>query len=361
MATGNGRCNITNRYITQKNYHGDSQSFIREVLKRFNTLDAKRLFFEIGLLLTEGKNGRLYPLSLQSSTVVDLLLFESKRVGVKINLLSEVEKIQKDGSIFKLFYSGKSGIYDTILIATGSNALPSLGSSDSGYRFAKELSHNLSKPFASLVQLVCKDSLLQEAAGVKVEASLKLSVDGVVKKSICGDLLFTKYGLSGSAILDISRGASLGILENKEVKIEIGLLPDLSLDELKSIMVKNSKLLTKMPKELWLRGFINKKLINLVLDRANLKKRDKLSRKDINKIAYTLKNIQVDIVDTRGENGCEVMAGGVLTKDIDPKSMESKIVDGLFFSGEVLDVDGDCGGYNLHFAWASGYLAGKSI
>ena len=357
LATGNGRCNITNRHITAENYNSKEPSFVKEALKRFNTKEAKKFFSELGLEMSEGAKGRLFPMSLQSSSVVDFLLYEARRLGVFVHLLSEVEKIEHNGDRFRVC----SKDFDLLLIATGSLAMSTLGSSDSGYKFANGFGHKIEKPFASLVQLVCEDHLVREAGGVKIDAALEVFVDNESKISLCGDLLFTNYGLSGSGILDVSRFVSFAFTKNRKVYIMIDLLPQLSLQELKSLLLKRLKLKDNLPLAFWLNGIIHKKLIKLIMHEAKISQDASFNTKSIHKLAFAIKNLKIKIDATKGVKSCEVMAGGVSTREIDPKTMESKLIKGLFFSGEVLDIDGDCGGYNLHFAWASGYLAGSSF
>ncbi len=350
LATGNGRCNISNEQIVIENYHGKHPSFVKDALRRFGTNEAKRFFSELGLEVVEGANGRLYPMSLQSSTVVDFLYHKVKQLGVTVHLSREVDEIKHVGDVFRV----DDKEFDAVVIATGSLAMPTLGSSESGYKFARSFGHGIEKPFASLVQLVSNDSMVREASGVKLDADLEIFVDGKPKMSVRGDLLFTNYGLSGSAILDISRTASFALSRGKEVKIQIDLMPELSLEGLKSLLLKRATL--DLPVELWLNGIVHKKLIKLLkLPNAEL------NTKTIHKLAYAIKNLTLMIDATKGTKSCEVMAGGVCTSDINPKTMESKLLCGLFFCGEVLDIDGDCGGFNLHFAWASGYLAGNAL
>jgi len=192
------------------------------------------------------------------------------------------------------------------------------------------------------------------ASGVKIDADLEIYVDKTPKMSVRGDLLFTNYGLSGSAILDISREASMALSRKKSVEIKIDLMPELSYDGLKSLLLKRSKL--NLPVELWLNGIVHKKLIKL-LDMED----KQINTKSIHKLSYAIKNLVIKIDGTKGEKSCEVMAGGVSTADINPKTMESRLVENLYFCGEVLDIDGDCGGFNLHFAWVSAYVAALSL
>jgi predicted Rossmann fold flavoprotein len=353
LATGNGRCNITNEVINISSYHGENLKFAHPALEQFSHKKAKNFFNEIGLEIETRQTSRCYPLSNQASSVTDLLISEAKRCNVKFILENEVSQIRFKDTQFII----ENTPYDTLILATGSNAMPQLGSSDIGYQIASGFQHTLIKPFASLVQLVSEDKDLKIASGVKLTAHLELFVNNISNQTITGDLLFTNYGLSGSAILDLSRKASKALQKKQEVTIHIDLLPQYSLEGLKQILKKRVKLNIQDP-VLWLSGMINKKLALLLLKRTNI---TTINHKSIHTLSYALKNFVVSIHDTRGEKGAEVMAGGINTKEINPHTMESKLQKGLFFCGEIVDIDGDCGGYNLHWAWASGFLAGKSV
>ena len=354
-ASGNGRCNITNEDISLENYHGKHPHFAKETIK----FDAVKFFNALGLELRLGNGTRLYPLSHQASCVVDFLGFACKKYGVTFIKECEIESIKKENEHFILHYHDRSSLADAILIATGSFAMPNLGSSQSGYAFAKSFGHEVEEPFAALVQLTSDDTVFTKASGVKVEAEMEIFVDNQPKMGIKGDLLFTSYGLSGSAILDLSRIASRATMRKQDVFIMIDVLPDFSPQALKALLQKQLPL--KLPLYLWLNGIIPKKLIEPIMIVAKLDATKPLNNKTINTLAYTLKNLKIRIVGTRGAKGAEIMAGGISTQEINPKTMESKHIKGLFFAGEVLDIDGDCGGFNLHWAWASGALAGKMM
>ncbi len=354
-ASGNGRCNITNANISLEHYHGKHPHFAKEAIK----FDAKKFFNDLGLELRFGNGTRLYPLSHQASVVVDFLGFECKRLGVTFVKECEIEKVEKENEHFVLHYHDTTSLHDAIMIATGSPAMPNLGSSESGYTFAKSFGHEVEKPFAALVQLTAPDTVFSKASGVKIEAQMEIFVDNQPKMGIKGDLLFTSYGLSGSAILDLSRIASRATMRKQDVFIMIDLLPAFSPQALKTLLQKQLPL--KLPLYLWLNGIIPKKLIEPIMIVAKLDATKPLNNKTINTLAYTLKNLKVSISGTRGAKGAEIMAGGISTEEINSKTIESKLVKGLFFGGEVLDIDGDCGGFNLHWAWASGFLAGKNM
>jgi predicted Rossmann fold flavoprotein len=354
-ASGNGRCNITNENISLKNYHGKAPHFAKEIIK----FDVKKFFNSLGLELRLGNGTRLYPLSHQASVVVDYLGFTCRRLGVEFVKECTIERIEKREKHFILHYHDREVLADAILIATGSSAMPNLGGCESGYHFANAFGHHIEKPFAALVQLTSAEKLFTKASGVKIEANLEIYVENQPKMALKGDLLFTSYGLSGSAILDLSRIASFATMRQKDVFIMIDLLPDFSQQTLKALLQK--QLTLKLPLFLWLNGILPKKLIEPLLQTANIDAKKPLNHKTINTLAYTLKNLKITISGTRGTKGAEIMAGGVSTEEIDAKTMESKKIKGLFFAGEVIDIDGDCGGYNLHWAFSSGFLAGHSM
>jgi len=351
LASGNGHCNITNENISLRFYHGKEPHFAKDIIK----FDARRFFENLGLELRAKKGTRLYPYSDEAKIVLDFLLYECKRKGVEIVTDYEVVSIKKENDKFVI---NEDEIFDRLIIAAGSSAMPHIGGSESGYDLALSLGHKIEKPFASLVQLITKEEHFFKSSGVKIEANLALLIDKKEVMQKRGDLLFTNYGLSGSAILDLSRSASFALMRGKDVEVVCDLLPDIELGKLRSLLQKRAKM--DLTNELWLGGLLPKKLINPLFEYASIKRADAQNKRSINTLSYTVKSLKFKIDSTKGHKKAEVMAGGISTKEIDPKTLESKIVKGLFFCGEVLDIDGDCGGYNLHWAWSSGARAGRS-
>jgi len=354
LATGNGRCNITNQNISLSNFYSNSNiSMIKNNIENFSYSYCKEFFSKIGIEFKAGQNGRMYPLSLTSSTVVDILEYESIKAGTKIELNSEITDIKYNKNQFILNHSER---FDKLIIASGSIAMPKLGSNDSGYQFAKKFNHTIIEPVASLVQLVSDNKNLDVVSGVKIDAKIG---------NKRGDFLFTKYGVSGSLILDISRNISKKLQSEKNVKLIVDTMPDFSSEQLLGLL--NKRVITLKDKEinLWLDGIMNKKLAKYILLNANLSSTVKyakfLSSKDITKIVKTIKNLEFNIVETKGFETCEVCAGGIKLSEINLELMESKYQKDLFFIGEVLDVDGDCGGYNLHWAWSSAYTVALNM
>ena len=354
LATGNGRCNVTNKNITLKNFYSNSNiSLIKNNISDFSFNDCKELFNRLGVEFKVVPSGRAYPLSLTSSSIVDILEYEALKNGVKIELNTEINDIKCHNNKFTL---NKKNDFNTLIVATGSIAMPKLGSSESGYQFAKQFKHTIIKPVASLVQLVSSNKHLDIASGVKIEA---------VIDNQRGDFLFTKYGVSGSLILDISRKVSKQLQTQKTVQLTVDTMPDFSSDSLINMLTKRLEYLKDKELHLWLDGIMNKKLAKYIMLNANIPSHIKyakfLSHQDIVKIVKTIKNLQFTITDTKGFETCEVCAGGINLTEIDLETMESKHQKGLYFIGEVIDVDGDCGGYNLHWAWSSSNTLAKNM
>ncbi len=360
LATGNGRCNVTNKSVKISNYHGLNPKFVNIAIDRFNTQVCRKFFSEIGVELTEGQNGRFYPASLQSSSVVKLLTYECERQNVEILLNQEVQSITKEGEKFALHVEGKKEYADSVLIATGGLAMPTLGASESGYEFAKSFGHTIIQTFASLVQLETKENF-KSISGVKLQADVEIVQNREKIVFASGDVLFTSYGISGSAILDISRRVNKILQNSDEVIVNMDLMRQYSKEQLKNILLKRLKNSNAKSVALWLDGFVNSKLALFLSKDLRVKNADDLNTKDIVNLVYKLKNFKITAIGSRGFKSAEVTAGGVNTDEINPKTFESKLQKNLYFSGEVLDIDADCGGYNLHWAWASGYSAGTAL
>ena len=361
LATGNGRCNITNRTVTPAHYHGHHPAYVTHALRAFGSDDAIAYFRDLGLELITQEDGRIFPMSLQASSVSGFLDYTARARGVTFWLEREVHAVEREGERFVVVDQRGRARFDAVVIATGSAAMPSLGSSEAGISLAKRLGHNTFPTFPVLVQLVSQSQRIQKAAGVKIDASVRPRTAEGAGEALRGDLLFTNYGLSGLVILDISRVISAALARGEACAVEIDMLPDVSLSALKNILRKRAKKFADLPPELMLNGMLHKKLVHLLLEHAGALHAKPLDTKALQRIAYGIKHFSVAISDTRGAKGAEVMAGGVDCREVDPGTMQSRLHKGLYFTGEVLDIDGDRGGYNLHWAWASGYLAGRDL
>jgi len=359
LVSGNGKCNIDNKYININRFHSQNPSFIEEVLEEYDFKSVEKFFTSIGLELVEGKEGKIFPMSLQASSVVELLEYEAKRAGVLIICDCTVTSINKNSDTFTIETSQGTKTCKKLILSSGSPAAPQLGGSNSGYAFATKMGHSLIPRHPSLVQLCSEESWVKGCAGVKVAGVAKLYANGEYITEKKGDLLFTNYGISGLAILDLSREVSTRLANFDYCELSLDLIPELSKEKLTNLLLSRVKKESEKPLALWLQGIINKKLISIILEQSSCKVRveDQLNRKEINKLVHTIKNLKLSINDTKGFQGAEVATGGIDTTEVNPQTMESKIVPDLFFAGEILDVDGDRGGFNFHFAWVTGMRA----
>jgi predicted Rossmann fold flavoprotein len=363
LVSGNGKCNIDNKYITSKRFHGQNTDFIQKVLKDHNFDSVQKFFTSIGLELIEGKEGKMFPMSLQASAVVEILEYEAKRLGVEILCDCTVTSIIKEKNTFTLETPLGVQQCEKLLLASGSAAAPQLGGSNSGYAFATKMGHSLIPRHPSLVQLCSEEQWVKASAGVKVAGLAKLYANGEYITEKKGDLLFTNYGISGLAILDLSREVSTRLANYDYCELSLDLMPEFSKEKLTNLLLDRIQKESAKPIILWLQGVLNKKLIHIILTQSKCKARTEsdLNRKEVGKLVYSIKNLKLSINDTKGFKGAEVATGGVDTAEVNPQTMESKLVPGLYFAGEILDVDGDRGGFNFHFAWVSGLRAGNSL
>lgn len=360
LVSGNGKCNITNKHISLQRFHSHSHDFVSKVLEGYGYKEVEDFFGSIGLVLLEGKEGKVFPMSLQASTVVELLLYETLRLKVEIVYDCKVEAVEKKSN-FILQTSQGIKMATHLVLASGSPASAQLGGSSIGYTLAQKLGHTLIKPLPSLVQLCSQDKWIKEVSGVKVSGIAKLYANGQYITEKKGDLLFTKYGISGLAILDISREVSLRLANYEYCELSLDLMPSMSKAQLIAVFLEKLDTTSSKPIDIWLQGFLHQKLISIILtqSKSKIKQASQLNRKEINKLVYSIKNIKLSINDTRGFNHAEVATGGIDTKEIDPKTLESKKLKNLFLLGEILDVDGDRGGFNFHFAWVCGLRMGR--
>jgi predicted Rossmann fold flavoprotein len=363
LATGNGRCNISNKDLSLQYFHSFTTNFPAYAISQFNHKKFIEFFNDIGLNFIE-QNNKIFPMSLQASSVVDILYEEAIQHNVKFVFDSFVQDIKYNNNQYEILVNDKKYYSCKLIIASGSGAMKKLGSSDSGYNIAQKFNHNIIKPFASLVQLISDDNLIHKLQGVKTFANIQLYINNKYTKNRFGDILFTSYGVSGDGILAISKDVAFSHTQNKQTKLIVDILPNIEKNKLINILEKQKKVLNPNKKiEFLLESIINKKLIKFIYKKANIIKTHikHLTKKDILNIVFCIKNITINIINTKGFEYAEVVAGGVDVKDIDNKTMQSKLQKELYFCGEVLDVDGTCGGYNLHWAFASGFVLAKNI
>lgn len=364
LATGNGRCNYTNMNISISRYHGKNIKLAENVLNSFD-LDRTLCFFEdMGITPRSGSLGKVYPNSLQSSSVLDVLRYEIKRLNVEEITDFEVTQLRKIKGKFSIIGMGAIYRADKVILATGGKAGPQFGSDGGGYELAKSFGHKIIEPFPALVQLKLKGRYFKRMAGVRFDGVVK-GLNG--KNSIRedeGEILFTNYGISGPPVLQISRKIIEELLKGKDVFVYLDMFPQLSKVELYGLLSDKFGRIGYKSIEDGMIGFINKKLIPVVLMEANFndlgKKCGRLNKKEIYRIINILKEWKFEVTGYNTWQQAQSTAGGVDMSEVNPKTLESDKVKGLYLSGEILDVDGDCGGFNLQWAWSSGYTAGYS-
>ena len=353
LVSGNGRCNISNKNLSIHNYFGTNPEFVSHAIKNFGFEAFERFAASLGLLLESKEDGRAYPLSNEAKSVVALLLAHAKNLGVAIHTDTKIthakELLQK---------------YDALVIATGSEAASHLGGCDDGYTFAKEFGHTIIPTYPSLVQLHLSSKIAPKMSGAKLECEVTLLRNHAKERTCQGDILFTAYGISGFAVLDISRDASLALQNFEHVILSLNLLPRFNRQHLAEHIQSVAKKAPQLSIFEMLQGLLPAKIALHFLEAQTLDARTPLRTIDTKlakKIAAGLQDWRFEVSDTHGFRHAEVSGGGVNTGEIDPKTYESKKQKNLYFCGEVLDIVGDRGGYNFAFAWASAYAAAKAI
>ncbi|WP_353894581.1 NAD(P)/FAD-dependent oxidoreductase [Proteinivorax hydrogeniformans] len=364
LATGNGRCNLTNTNMDISFFHGTDPKFALGALHSFDYKQTIDFFDFLGITPKVEGEGKVYPYSLQSSSVLDVLRYEIAALNIMEKCDTEVLDIvpTRPGFIVKTKSGQLKG--DSVIIATGGKASPQLGSNGSGYVLAEKLGHRLTEIYPSLVQLKLYEKYVKQMKGVKFEGKVSVGVKDKALRVECGEILFTDYGISGPPILQVSRTAIEQISKGKSPWVEVDVFPQYSKKELQELISTRLAYSGTKPLDFSFVGLINKNMIPVVLQCANIKDIKVLAyevtEQQIQKIVEVLKNWRMSVKDFNSWDQAQTTAGGVDVRDVSPKTMESKIVKGLYFSGELLDIDGDCGGFNLQWAWSSGFIAGEN-
>ena len=362
FATGNGKCNYTNETMHSDCYHGVTE-FIKYVLNQFSVSECLKFFHSIGVY-PKNKNGYFYPNSEQASSVVNALLFEIERLGIKISYETMVKEILPHEH--EVCISTNKGYYlaKNLVIATGLLASPKLGSDGSLFDVIKSLGHRFAPILPALCGFYCKGMRIKQVSGVRAHGTVSAYIDGIKYAEDTGEIQFTDYGLSGIPVFQISRFLSKGLYEKKKVEIKINLLPDFNRENLKEELNYRKNIGANMTSDALLNGIVHHKLSDMILDKAGVDNKiylSSLSEKEMQRIAELLQEITVTVTNYRDFEFAQVCTGGIPVSDVNNLTLESKFAPNIYFAGEILDVDGICGGYNLHFAWATGYIAGKSI
>ena len=365
LASGNGRCNISNSQITSKNYIGENPDFVNYALKEFDFKAFEKFCKSIGLLLDIKESGKVYPLSNEAKSVTNLLELALQELDVRDFLETFINDIEKEGEKFIIRTNEKEfKDYDKVLISNGLGAAPQLNASEIGLDFASKFGHSYNPTYPSLVGLKTENTYNGKLQGVKKECNVSLFINGNLEQEIFGDVLFTSYGVSGFAILDISQLAVLNLTSYQDVKIGINFFPKINRNDLADQIQALFKTVPNQKAVDILTGIISNKIAPVLLDICKIDlntKASEINAKQIKAISYQLNQWKLKVIDSQGFGHAEASGGGVRTAEVDNKTYESKLVKGLYFAGEVLDIVGNRGGFNLQFAWASGYLVGKSL
>lgn len=363
LATGNGRCNYTNINLSINNYHGKNSKFPYSCLSQFNVYDTIDFFEGLGITPFIEENGKVFPMSLQSSSVLDVLRFELECLGIEVFTEAFVIDIYKDDKFIVTLEDGRKFNGDSIILATGGKAAPNTGSDGNGYRLAEKFGHTIEYTFPGLVQLKLEGNFFKQVEGVKIIGIAELYEGERFIRRDEGDILFTNYGISGPPILQISRTANQLLNEGKKPQIKISIIKDRNKEELEDYLQYRFSFMKKKTIEIGLIGLINKRLIIPILKEIGVDRNKyiaHISKEEIKRISKILTDLRFNVIGSKSWDNAQVTAGGVKTGEINNSTMESKLVKGLYFAGEIVDVDGDCGGFNLQWAWSSGYVAGKN-
>lgn len=357
QATGNGRCNLSNLHAAQGGYHGDDVSFCQPALQAFPPETTRIWFQNLGLYTVAEASGRVYPYSDQANSVVDILRFSLERPNIAVKLGFEVEKVRKTETGFRVESKEETLEFDRLIVACGGLAGTKLGGTMSGYKILRSLGHKCTKLRPALVQLKTGWHGVAALKGVRANCNAAIYHGQTLHRESTGEIQFTEYGLSGPVMFEISRDACQG---SGDWKCILDFLPELSAEMVSAMLLQRQK--GNLPASELFTGILHNRLGRVVTQGAGISAntciRD-LSEDAIRQAANLAKNFEVALTEPLGMDSAQVTAGGIVTADFDANTMESRLVPGLYACGEVLDVDGDCGGYNLQWAWSSGFLAGR--
>lgn len=355
LATGNGRCNLTNLHALEGGYHGESPDFSKEALTRFSPEETLAWFRSLGLYTVAEPSGRVYPYSDQANSVVDVLRLAMDKPNITLVTGFTVEKIRREPEGFTLSSREDSYFCDKVIVACGGLAGSKLGGTMSGYQLLGKLGHRSTRLRPALVQIKCGWGGIVGLKGVRANCHVKILRDEALFAQSTGELQFTEMGLSGPVNFEISRDVCFG---KGDWKARLDFLPEMSQEELEEMLLERKQ--RNFPMEELLTGILHNRLGRVLTKAAGISGRQAgdLTREEIAQVCRTVKDFDIPLTEPLGMDSAQVTAGGVLTENFDPQTLESCLVPGLYACGEVLDVDGDCGGYNLQWAWSSGRTAG---
>ena len=355
-ATGNGRCNLTNLHAAEGGYYGDEAAFADHAISQFPPEKTLNWFSSLGLFTVAEDSGRVYPYSDQANSVVDVLRFALEKENITVKLGFEAEKVKKTAAGFRIESKEETVDCDRLIIACGGLAGTKLGGTMSGYKFLRGLGHKCTKLRPTLVQLKSSWGGCASLKGVRCNCHAAIYHNGRLYSESTGELQFTEYGISGPVIFEISRDVCQ---EKGDWTCRLDFLPEVSSDALTAELLRRKG--TNLPASELLTGILHNRLGRVLSQSAGISQSRKVSELAgyaLEQAVLAVKNFEIGLTEPMGMDSAQVTAGGILTKEFDAETMESRMVPGLYACGEVLDIDGDCGGYNLQWAWSSGRLAG---
>lgn len=356
QATGNGRCNLTNLHALEGGYHGQTPSFAAGALKAFGPQATLEWFRGLGLYTVAEPSGKVYPYSDQANSVVDVLRFALERPNITLHTGFEVQKLRAENGRFTVSNGEQNFFCDKLIVACGGLAGTKLGGTMAGYKLLGKLGHKSTRLRPTLVQIKTDWGEVTSLKGVRAQCHIQILHDGVLHRQSRGELQFTEYGISGPVVFEVSRDVCS---EKGTWNACIDFLPEWTEEMLMQELDRRRQ--TTFAMDELMTGILHNRLGRVLTKTAGVKGKQQvcqLSQQEAEQVCRIVKALELQLTEPMGMDCAQVTAGGVLTADFDPDTMQSRLVPGLYACGEVLDIDGDCGGYNLQWAWSSGRCAG---
>ena len=359
LATGNGRCNLSNHHVSPAHYHGGA-GFCDFALSQFDVGETLQYFASLGLLTVSEASGRIYPMSNMAGSVLDVLRYALERPEIDLQTGQTVTAVRKIPEGFSVKTETDTFSARRLILAAGGAAGSKVGGGMDGYRLAKSLGHHRTALYPSLVQLKTDPTYPRALKGVKAQCGISICRGSQVLDRNSGEVLFTEYGVSGPAIFDLSRSVSAG---GSDLTCLLNFFPDWEEAEVLHWLSQRQAAMAAHEASTLLTGSCHTRLGQMICKSAGFtnQRAAGLTRDDLRRIARQATHFALPITGTCGFDQAQVTAGGLDTSEFDPRTLQSRLVPGLYACGELLDIDGDCGGYNLQWAWSSGRLAGKLL
>jgi len=365
LATGNGTCNLSNTTAAVSCYHGNNPAFVSSALSRFTPTDTVSFFESLGVKTEVRENGRIYPLCAQAAAVLDCLREEADALGVETRTDTAVKALRPIKGGVNVLTETETLCASAVLVAAGGMASASLGGSTDGYDLLTAIGHRKTPLFPAIVQIRTEKEAIKAVKGIRTEAVLTLKRNGRTEAVSEGEILFADYGVSGPAAMQIGRTAADWERRRQgEMTLSLDLLPTLSYAEVLEDL-KRRAARPKRTRETMLTGLVQKRLGQTLIKAAGLAplsdSTQTLSENELKRLASLLKQWTLSVSGSAGMNAAQVTAGGIDTADVDPETMQSCLVPHVYMAGEVLDIDGECGGFNLQWAWSSAFAAAQAM